>query len=171
MGVLSGARHNLLAQPLVARIQMHPFTPHHRHVIAGNGERRRIRDQITAALLASLGHHVEPAVLELGVSWPAFVHANAQIWCANLAPWIAALALAGGRKPSPATLEPSTLACYAYGKTIAATELVGALAVRNSVTRAAAAFFESCDVLKLAGQLERAAPWAGRRPPVWAGDD
>lgn len=201
--------------------------------------------QDTVRLLESLGHHVEEAAPALGVSWQAFVHANARIWCANLVPWIKALAQESGRAVSLDTLEAATLACYQYGQTVSAVDFVAALDVRNTVTRHAGALFEQYDILltptmpdvpwqlgrygkdeaqldgpgwttrlfehspytplanvaglpamsvplamseeglpigmqfmagyardgvllRLAGQLERAAPWLPRRPPVWA---
>ena len=199
-------------------------------------------------LLASLGHHPDDAAPSLGVSWEAFVLANARIWCANLVGWINGMAQESGRAISPQTLEPATLACYRYGQTVSAVEFVAALDVRNTVTRQAGAFFAQYDVLlsptlpslpwqlgrygeneeamdgfawtarlfqhspytplanvagvpamsvplavsreglpigmqfmaglgregcllRLAGQLERAAPWAQRRPAVWAGNE
>src|SRR5450830_1048792 len=202
---------------------------------------------ITVRLLESLGHHVEEVAPALGVSWDAFVHANASIWCANLVPWIDSLARESGRDVSRDTLEPATLACYRHGQMVSAVDFVAALDVRNTVTRHAGALFEQYDVLltptlpdvpwqlgrygeheekldgvgwtarlfehspytplanvaglpamsvplamsneglpigmqfmagygqdgtllRLAGQLERAAPWLPRRPPVWAGN-
>ncbi|PHV22777.1 amidase [Janthinobacterium sp. BJB446] len=201
----------------------------------------------TVRLLQSLGHHVEEVQAAQGVSWEAFVHANASIWCANLVPWIDALAQESGRAVSLDNLEPATLACYRHGQTISAVDFVAALDVRNTVTRQAGALFGQYDVLltptmpdvpwplgrygekeeqldgvgwtarlfehspytplanvaglpamsmplgmsddglpigmqfmagyakdgvllRLAGQLERAAPWVQRRPPVWAGN-
>ena len=198
-------------------------------------------------LLASLDHHPEDAAPRLGVSWEAFVLANARIWCANLVGWIDGMAQESGRAISPETLEPATLACYRYGQTVSAVEFVAALDVRNTVTRQAGAFFAQYDMLlsptlpslpwqlgryaenqesmdglawtarlfqhspytplanvaglpamsvplamsreglpigmqfmaglgregcllRLAGQLERAAPWAQRRPAVWSGN-
>ncbi|SDA57488.1 MULTISPECIES: amidase [unclassified Janthinobacterium] len=203
--------------------------------------------QDTVRLLASLGHHVEEVQPALGVSWDAFVQANARIWCANLVPWIDGLAQESGRAISTDTLEASTLACYRYGQTVSAVDFVAALDVRNTVTRQAGALFGQYDalltpsmpdlpwplgrygekeeqldglgwtarlfdhspytplanvaglpamsvplaqsadglpigmqfmaayaddgtLLRLAGQLERAAPWLHRRPPVWAGN-
>ncbi|MEG1053566.1 MAG: amidase, partial [Janthinobacterium sp.] len=200
----------------------------------------------TVRLLESLGHHVEEVQPALGVSWEAFVHANAGIWCANLVPWIDALAQESGRAVSLETLEAATLACYRHGKMVSAVDFVAALDVRNTVTRHAGAVFDQYDVLltptlpdlpwplgrygekeqqldgvgwtarlfehspytplanvaglpamsvplamsheglpigmqfmagyardgvllRLAGQLERAAPWGQRRPPVWTG--
>ncbi|UQV43975.1 amidase [Janthinobacterium lividum] len=199
----------------------------------------------TVRQLESLGHHVEEVQAELGVSWEEFVHANASIWCANLVPWIDALALESGRAVSLETLEAATLACYRHGQMVSAVDFVAALDVRNTVTRHAGAVFGQYDVLltptmpdlpwllgrygkdeekldgfgwtarlfehspytplanvaglpamsvplamseeglpigmqfmagyardgvllRLAGQLERAAPWGQRRPPVWA---
>ena len=198
-------------------------------------------------LLESLGHHVEEVSPALGVSWEAFVQANAGIWCANLVPWIDALAQESGRAVSLDSLEAATLACYRYGRTVSAVDFVAALDVRNTVTRRAGAVFGQYDVLltptlpdvpwplgrygedeerldglgwtarlfehspytplanvaglpamsvplgmsndglpigmqfmagyakdgvllRLAGQLERAAPWGQRRPSVWAGN-
>ncbi|MFZ4875895.1 amidase [Janthinobacterium sp. Mn2066] len=200
----------------------------------------------TVRLLEGLGHQVEAANPVLGVSWEAFVLANARIWCANLVGWIDGLAQQHGRAVSFDTLEAATLACYRYGKTVSAVDFVAALAVRNTVTRHSGAFFAQYDVLltptlpdlpwqlgryaenedqldgigwtarlfehspytplanvaglpamsvplamsadgvpigmqfmagygadgvllRLAGQLERAAPWSARRPQVWAG--
>jgi amidase len=208
--------------------------------------------EVAAATLAAadlcrqLGHHVEEATMDIGVSWEEFVHANAQIWCANLVGWIDAFAGATGRSAGLATLEPSTLACYEYGKRALAPAFAGALDVRNRISRSVAAFYDKYDVLmtptlpetaqrigaytegtaqmdglewtsrvfrhspytplfnvagvpamsvplgfgahdlpigvqfaaafgrdglllRLAGQLEQAAPWLGRIPPVWAG--
>jgi len=201
----------------------------------------------TVRLLEGLGHHVEEVKPALGVSWEAFVHANASIWCANLVPWIDALAQESGRGVSLDTLEPATLACYRHGQMVSAVDFVAALDVRNTVTRHAGALFGQYDVLltptlpdlpwqlgrygkdedkldglgwtarlfehtpytplanvaglpamsvplamseeglpigmqfmagyasdgvllRLAGQLEQAAPWLPRRPPVWAGN-
>lgn len=199
-----------------------------------------------AELCRQLGHDVDEARMEIGVTWEEFVHANAQIWCANLVGWIDAFAAATGRTADHSTLERSTLACYEYGRRAMAPAFAGALDVRNRVSRAVAAFFDRYDVLltptlpatvqrigaytegtarmdglewtghvfrhspytplfnvagvpamsvplgsgenglpigvqfaagfgqdglllRLAGQLEQAAPWAGRIPPVWAG--
>ncbi|MBB3222914.1 amidase [Pseudoduganella umbonata] len=199
-----------------------------------------------ARLCRELGHEVDEASLDIGVSWESFVHANAQIWCANLVGWIDAFAAACARPADLSTLEPSTLACYEYGKRAPATAFVGALETRNRVSRAVAAYFEGRHVLmtpalpdvaqaignyaagtaqhdglawtghvfrhspytpvfnvagtpamsvpighdaaglpigiqfaagwgndgllfRLAGQLEEAAPWNQRIPPVWAG--
>ena len=219
---------------------------------ASNG--RRPDAEVGAALdgcvrlLTGLGHQVEEAALPLGVSWEAFVLANARIWCANLVGWIDGVAQQQGRAISSATLEPATLACYRYGKTVTAVEFVAALDVRNTVTRQSGAFFAQYDVLlsptlpslpwqlgkygedadkmdgvawtarlfehtpytplanvtglpamsvplamssegmpigmqfmagagreacllRLAGQLEQAAPWIQRRPVAWAGKE
>jgi amidase len=185
--------------------------------------------------------------MPLGVTWEAFVHANAQIWTGNLVGWVDDIGAAMGRSAVRDFLEPSTIACYEYGKRATADGFARALGVRNQVSRAAAAYYETYDLIltpqlpdvaqplgtyednwrlrdglgwtdlvfehspytaifnvagfpamsvplgqdasngmpigiqfggafgredllfRLAGQFERAAPWAQRKPPVWAG--
>jgi amidase len=100
-----------------------------------------------AALCRALGHHVDEVALPLGVSWEAFVHANAQIWCANLVGWVDGFAGMYDRPVDLSTLEASTLACYEYGRRAGAPAFVAALDVRNRVSRALGAFFQGHDVV------------------------
>src|SRR5207344_2749793 len=39
-------------------------------------------------LCSALGHIVSEAEMAPGVTWEAFVHANAQVWCGNLVGWV-----------------------------------------------------------------------------------
>src|SRR5206468_12687125 len=103
--------------------------------------------QAAAALCRDLGHDVDAVAIELGVSWEAFVHANAQIWCANLVAWVDGFAAACGRPIDLSTLEASTLACYEYGRRAPASAFVAALDVRNRVSRSLGAFFRRHDVV------------------------
>lgn len=103
--------------------------------------------QDAARLCENLGHHVSEANMDLGVSWDAFVHANAQIWTGNLVGWVDDIAAAMGRKAPHVYLEPSTIACYEYGKRASADDFARALGTRNTVSRAAAAFFNDFDVI------------------------
>ncbi|MEV6395509.1 amidase [Streptomyces sp. NPDC051907] len=200
-----------------------------------------------ALLAASLGHRVDVVELSLGVAWEEFVLANARLWNANLVAWIDGLAAACGRPIDASTVEPQTLAAYAWGQRVSGPQFVQALEVRNRVARAVGAYFAHHDLLmtptlpelpvhlgtyadgapgadglgwvaqlfhrspftaafnvagtpamsvplasdpatglpigiqfaagygredvlfRLAGQLERAAPWVQRTPGVWAG--
>jgi amidase len=100
-----------------------------------------------ARCLASLGHEVEEVALDLGVSWDAFVHANAQFWTANAAFRLDTLSAATGRSVTAEILEPATFAVYQYGTRVSATDLLAALQTRNEVTRAAGRFFQQYDVV------------------------
>lgn len=208
----------------------------------------QVADAVNAVAkgLEALGHKVAIADVGLGVSWDAFMVANARIWSANLAHWIDGLSAITGRPINLDTLEPQTLACYEYGKATSAGEFLSALDVRNLVCRSLGAWFARNDLLlsptlpglpapigwfadnakgrdglgwtelvfayssftpvfnvaglpavsiplghdaatnlpigihfaaafgredllfRIAGQLERAMPWTGRTPPVWA---
>ena len=101
----------------------------------------------TARFLEELGHTVFEVRPSLGVSWDAFVQMNATIWTATLVGWIEGLAAATGRPIDETTLEPTTLACYRYGKEEKASAFAAALAMRNVVTRAVGHWFEDFDVL------------------------
>jgi len=220
-----------------------------RHPLNGHKSTPAVVDAVNgvADLCARLGHHVEDVRLDLGVSWEGFVHGNAQLWAANTTAWIDAVAEIMGRRPTPDILEPATWAVAEYGRRATAQDLLGALDMRNSVTRHMGSFFSHWDLLlcptlaelprpigdynqpqadldgfgwiahvfdrspftapanvaglpamsmplsmdaasglpvgsqfvagfgredvlfRLAGQLERAAPWIQRWPPVWAG--
>lgn len=113
-----------------------------------------------AELLGDLGHDVEDVVLDPGVSWEAFVHASAQIWTANTAAWVSGIARATGRPIDRTTLEPATLAAHAYGQRVSGVDLIGALDVRNTVTRALGVFFSRHDIL-LSPTVPEAPPLIG----------
>lgn len=128
-------------QPLRIGLMLHPL----------NGTRTSpaVADQICqiAKLCESLGHDVVDVQLDPGVSWEAFVHANAQFFGVNTAAWINLVARLTGRKPDRDVLEPATAAVYALGQGITGLDLLGALDIRNTVTRALGAYFEHYDVL------------------------
>ncbi|MBV4457832.1 amidase [Pseudomonas sp. COR58] len=109
----------------------------------------QIKEALSAAAreLESLGHRVETAQAPLGVSWDAFVEANAHIWCASLVRWIDHLAGVARRPVDRSTLEPATLACYAFGQQSRGTDFAAALELRNSIARQVAAWFGTVDVL------------------------
>lgn len=101
----------------------------------------------TARLCETLGHHVEEVTLDLGVSWDGFVHANAQFWTANTAAWMDYIASVSGRAIDRSILEPATLAAYQFGRRVSGLDVLGALNVRNAVTRNIGRFFTQYDVL------------------------
>lgn len=100
-----------------------------------------------AATCSDLGHAVTEENLSIGVSAEAFLEMNTRIWCANLAVWMAAVADAAGRQIDRDTLEAVTLRCYEFGRSLSAGQLLEAHAIRDKVTRAAAAYFQRFDVL------------------------
>lgn len=100
-----------------------------------------------AELCISLGHRVDEVTLDIGVSWEGFVHANAQFWTANTAAWLDAVAAATGRKVDAHSVEPATFAVWRYGKHASAIDLLGALDVRNTVSRHFGVFFQKFDLL------------------------
>jgi amidase len=113
-----------------------------------------------ARLLESLGHEVEEVESYLGVSWDAFVHANAQIWTVNATSRLDTLSTITGRVVTEAILEPATYAVYQYGRRVSGTDLLTALQTRNTVTRAAGRLFGQYDVA-LTPTLPELAPLIG----------
>lgn len=108
-----------------------------------------VRDAVhqAAALCRDLGAVVEEARPELGLSWEAFLRANAIIWSAHIAAWIDSLSAATGRPIDSDHLEHTSLACYRFGAALSASDLIGALAACNIVSRSVARFFEQYDLL------------------------
>jgi amidase len=99
----------------------------------------------TAKLCSELGHDVMKDAPVIDAD--AFGLATQNIWCSFIALGIDALAAATGRTPGPETLEPSSLACFEYGKSLTAIDLYHAEDVMNRVSRKVGAFFEPYDVL------------------------
>ena len=106
---------------------------------------RAIEDVVQ--LCTNLGHRVESARLDLGVSWDAFTAANAAMWNPNLVNWSQACAAASGRAIDETTLEPATLACYRHGLDVSASDYLKAQDLRNIVTRRIGAFFVHFDLV------------------------
>lgn len=92
-----------------------------------------------------LGHSVTEDAPAL--EWDTFVSKTMVFWTANLTAWIDSIAAGLGRRVDDSTLEATTLACYRYGKTLKATDLLDSMAYYNGVCRQVAAFFQKYDVL------------------------
>ncbi|WP_345828085.1 amidase [Erwinia sp. HDF1-3R] len=101
----------------------------------------------TISRLASLGHHIESVTPDIGLSWEAFVEMNARFWATNTAVWIDGLASVTQRAINSDTLEASSLALYALGRSLTASDLSGAMHMRNTVTRKMGLFFQQYDLL------------------------
>ncbi|WP_244563513.1 amidase [Pantoea rodasii] len=101
----------------------------------------------TVKQLRALGHHVEDVSPDIGLSWDAFVELNARFWAANTAGWIDALASMSNRPADIETLEPSNLALWKLGHELTATDLVGAMHMRNAVTQKMGVFHQQFDML------------------------
>lgn len=101
----------------------------------------------TVRHLLSLGHHVEEVVPDMGMSWDAFVELNTCFWASNTAAWIDALASAMDRNVNADTLEPSNLALWQLGHQLTASDLMGAMHMRNTVTQKMGAFYQRYDLL------------------------
>jgi amidase len=135
-------------------VQMHAWNG-----AAPTDEVKRVTED-AVRLCRLLGHSVDEAEMSSGLSWEAFVHANAQIWCGNLVGWVDDIAAAMGRQATERYLEASTLACYEYGRRVTADDFARALAVRNTVARSAASFFSRFDVI-LTPSMPAVAPKLG----------
>jgi len=127
--------------PLSIALQLHP----------PNGSRsapsivEAVRD--VATLCEALGHRVTEVVPDMGLSWDAFVYANAVFCGVGTEAWASMVASGFGREMNGETMEPVTLATCAFGRSLSAIDYLGALNVRNTVTRSLGAFFGKFDLL------------------------
>jgi amidase len=111
--------------------------PEHAEVVAATAA--------TAGTLAELGHDVGQA--EPPFAWEPFLDAMTDIWAAHCAHGVDELAALLCVTPGPDTLEALTLSFRAHGRSLSAQRLLDALAYVNHVSRQAAGFFGSYDLL------------------------
>ena len=106
-----------------------------------------MRDELmrVAHQLESLGHEVSEASPKFDEAM--FHKANLIYWCGFLAAGVLGISQVNGRKPSPETLEATTLACYEHGLSLKLVDLEMADAFANIVCRSVAPFFGEYDVL------------------------
>ncbi|TCJ19961.1 amidase [Rubrobacter taiwanensis] len=98
-----------------------------------------------AALLEELGYDVTEASPDLDAE--AFDRANSRIWFAFLAGAVATYGRLTGNRPSPETLEATTLACSEAGNRLTALDMLEAEAIQNQITRTMGRWFLDYDVL------------------------
>lgn len=98
----------------------------------------------TARLCLDLGHRVE----EVPVPFDTDAHDQALLamFTAGLASTIDGIALATGREPDAADVEPFTWLAYKIGKRISASQYLLAVSLVQSISRQLAAFFADVDV-------------------------
>ena len=101
--------------------------------------------EMTARVLADLGHHVERAAP--AVDWEPFLQCMVDMWSANTAHGIDSFAAALGREPSRDNLEPATYEMWRYGAALSGGEVLAALDHTNVVNRRLGGFFAEWDVL------------------------
>jgi amidase len=99
----------------------------------------------TAAVLESLGHHVEPATPLF--AWDSYLQAMTDVWAATNAHTIDGFAAAMGRPVDSDTVEGATLAMVEYGRQVTALQLLNAIDVETSLTYLMTEFFSRYDVL------------------------
>ena len=99
----------------------------------------------TVKLCEELGHEMVEAAPEIDVE--AHSLATLRVWGANLANMMDTVAMVMERTPSEENLETASWACYQYGKTVTATELLQALDIYTLVSRLVGAFFDNHDAL------------------------
>jgi len=100
---------------------------------------------ITAKQCEALGHTLVEA--SPSFDYPYFFAATVRHWSASLAAWVEELGRTYGRPLDDSTMEATSLAAYEYGKTVSASELIGAFGVANTVSRKVGNFFQEYDVL------------------------
>jgi amidase len=99
----------------------------------------------TVKLCNELGHEMVESAPEFDVA--AHSLATLRVWGANLANMMDGVAALMQRTPSEKNLEAGSWACYQYGKSLTATELLQALDIYTLVSRSVGAFFKNYDVL------------------------
>lgn len=103
----------------------------------------------TVKLLESLGHRCEPVRLKYDSD--SFNESTVKLWAATVGAGMEAFSQMTGRPINSKTTEAVTLATYRYAKTVNSIEMDRAMAVQNSVSRAAGEVMRKHDVLLTPG--------------------
>ena len=101
--------------------------------------------EATGRQLQALGHHVEIASPQF--DYEAYLAAQKVIWAAESAASLPALAHALNRPIDETTVGSTVLALHRYGLTVSGAQLVDALEVYDTVTRAVGRFMADYDLL------------------------
>ncbi|MCZ4354491.1 amidase [Roseovarius aestuarii] len=96
-------------------------------------------------VLEGEGHSIEEA--RPNINYDQLMRAALTVSCTAVAQSCDSLGHSLGRTPSPENLQSATWAFYEAGKRLAATDILDALDVFNTVNRQAGAFFEEYDLL------------------------
>jgi amidase len=99
----------------------------------------------TVKVCQDIGHEMIEAAPEIDVD--AHSLATLRVWGSNLANMMDGVGSLLDRTPSEDNLEAASWACYQYGKSLTATELLQALDIFTLVSRSVGAFFENYNVL------------------------
>ncbi len=101
--------------------------------------------EATASLLSNLGHRVVDATPS--IDWALHLDLLTDLFAALIAHGVDTVAARLGRSPCPENLQSVTWTTYQHGKTISAQRLLEVIDQVDSISRAAAAFFDEYDLL------------------------
>jgi amidase len=119
------------------------FTDQNWAGVSTSGESREAL-RLALRCLQSAGHVLEEATPP--IEWASFFDATITIMCTKLAYSVDNLSAVLGWSPGPENLQSSTWACYRFGRSCSATELLSALGKFNEVNRIVGRFSQQYDV-------------------------
>jgi amidase len=119
------------------------FTDQNWAGVSTSGESRQAL-RLALHCLQSAGHVLEEATPP--IEWASFFDATITVMCAKLAHSVDNLSAILGRSPRSEHLQSSTRACYRFGKSRSAIDLLSALGKFNEANRIVGRFFQQYDV-------------------------
>ncbi|WP_020650672.1 amidase [Solimonas variicoloris] len=122
----------------------------------------------TAALLESLGHHVEEA--SPPIDWPRFFDHFLTAWTHALPQGVAAIGALSGREPGADTLEVMTSKFLEHGRSVTVDDLLQAETMFHGARQAVDRFFGTYDLWITPAGVQQA-PRIGEFDPARGGED